>query len=239
MHSKYSKWIGALGLAVVMTTAADAQVGHDPAHSPYQDLRWGQFVSLSAGRILGSGGTLGLGPHDGQVLFLRHEFLADKPLSLALGAGFGQADRLYVRSLSATTDRVAGPVKRNLYMAEGVLQLNLTGGKTWHNLAPYANLGLGLAFAQNLPADSSGYKFGTRFFFAPGAGLRAFVTRRLYLRVEARAVFWSLTYPGPYRTTDPDGLGPLKPLLASTLKEWAPAPMIHAGLGYAFKNPFF
>ena len=240
MHSISSKWIVALGIAGSITAPAAAQVGHDPAHSPYQDLRWGQFVSLTTGRIFGSGGILGLGPHHGQVVFLRHEFLADKAMSVSLGAGFGQADRNYAGNLTVPTNRVNGPVKRNLYLAEATFQLNLTGGKTWHNLAPYANLGLGLAFAQKLPIDSTGYKFGTRFFFAPGAGVRAFLTRRLYIRVEARAVFWSLTYPATYRSTDPDGLGPLTPLLnGQPLKEWAPAPMIHAGLGYAFKNPFF
>ncbi len=240
MLSMTTKWIAALGLAAVMTVPASAQVGHDPARSPFTDLRWGQFVSVSVGRVFGSGGTLGLGPHHGQGIFLRHDFLADKALSIALGAGYVQADRNYAGDLNSTTDRIKGPVQRNLYLAEGVLQLNLTGGKTWRNLAPYANLGLGLAFGQKLPIDSTGYTFSTKFYFAPGAGVRAFLTRRLFVRVEARAVFWSLTYPGTYRTVDPDGLGPLKPILSGQpLKEWAPVPMIHAGLGYAFKNPFF
>lgn len=238
MPRTFAKWTLAVGLLTLAAPAA-AQVGHDPAHSPFQDLRWGQFVSLSAGRIMGSGGTLGLGLHDGKVAFLRHEFLADKALSITLGGGFGQADRNYVGNLSSATDRLKGPVKRNVAMGEAIFTLNLTGGKTWHSLAPYANLGMGLSFTQKLPQDSSGFKSGTRFFFAPGAGVRAFVTRRLFVRVEARAVFSSLAYPGPYRTTDPDGIGPLKPLLASSLKEWVTTPMIHAGLGYAFKNPFF
>lgn len=227
--------------AALLPAAAAAQVGHDPAKSPYRDLRWGQFVSVSGGRIFGSGGTLGLGPHHGQVAWIRHEFLADKPLSLSLGAGYSVADRFYADSLtSATAKRLKGPVDQKTWFGEGLLQLNLTGTKTWHGLAPYVNAGMGLAFGSKLKIDSTGFKFGTRFYLAPGVGVRAFVTRRLFVRAEARALFWSLTYPATYRTADPDGVGPLTGLLAGQpLKEWAPAPVLHVGLGYAFKNPFF
>lgn len=228
--------IAALGLLV---QAAPAQVGHNPARSPYRDLRYGQFVSLSAGRVFGQGGTLGVGPHDGQVAWLRHEFLADRPVSIALSGGYAKLDR-NIAYPDSVTNPVRGPFQHNVFFAEGTFQLNLTGGKTWHSIAPYANLGLGFAFGEKLPADSSGYKLGTKFYLAPSAGLRLFLTRRMFVRVEARAIFWSLSYPATYRSTDPDGFGPAEPILAGQpLKEWAPVPMIHAGLGYAFKNPFF
>jgi hypothetical protein len=227
-------------VALLGTEPAGAQVGHDPAKSPYRDLRWGQFFSVSAGRMFGSGGTLGIGPHDGPVIWVRHEFLADKPITVALSAGYSKADRNYADSLAtATATRLKGPVDQKTWFGEASFQLNLAGTKTWHDLAPYASMGLGLAFGSKVPNDVTGYKFGTRFYLAPSVGVRAFVTRRLYLRVEARAVFWSLSYPATYRL-DPDGVGPLTGLLTGqALKEWAPAPMLHAGLGYAFKNPFF
>ncbi len=229
----------AVVLAVALAGPVQAQVGHDPARSPYRDLRWGQFISLSAGQAFGAGGSHGLGPQDGRVIWARHEFLADRPLTIGFGAGYAQLQRNFAdTSLSGQGFR--GPVDQNVWFAEGVLQLNLTGGKTWNSLAPYIGLGLGLAFGENVPEDRSGYKFGTKFYFAPAVGLRTFVTRRLYVRAEARAVFWNLSYPALYRTYDPDGLGPMQPLLADQpLKEWAPTPMLHAGLGYAFRNPFF
>ncbi|MGE0440625.1 MAG: hypothetical protein AB7L66_09900 [Gemmatimonadales bacterium] len=228
-----------LGLLGLFPAAARAQVGHDPAHSPYRDLKWGQFVSVSAGKLFGAGGTLGIGPHDGDVLWFRHEFLADRPLSVSLGGGYAKANRNYVK-LNLTEDRVKGPEERNLYFAEAGLTLNLTGTKTWHGLAPYAGMGLGLAFGEALPIDSTGYKFGTKFYLAPNAGIRVFLSRRLYVRAEARALFWSLRYPETYRTTDPDGFGPVLPLLAGgAIKEWSTTPSLHAGLGFAFRRPFF
>lgn len=226
-------------LAAVAGPAA-AQVGHDPATSPYRDLRYGQFLSFSAGKAFGGGGTLGIGPHDGTVYWLRHDFLADRPLSIGLGGGFGQLDRNYADIRTTTGDRVIGPVQHDVYFVEGTVLLNLTGGKTWNNLAPYAGFGLGLSFAEKLPQDSSAYNYGTKFFIAPTAGVRVFVSRRLFLRAEARAMFMNLSYPATYRSNDPDGFGPLLPLLAGQgIKEWAPIPVLHVGLGYAFRRPFF
>lgn len=229
----------AAALAVALAGQAAAQVGHDPARSPYRDLRWGQFLSVSAGQAFGKGGSYGLGPHDGPSIWARHEFLADRALTIGLGAGYAQLQRNYAdTSLSGQGFR--GPVDQNVWFAEGLVQLNLTGNKTWNSVAPYIGLGLGLAFGENVPEDRSGYRFGTKFYFAPAVGMRTFLTRRLYVRAEARAIFVNLSYPALYRTYDPDGLGPMEPLLANQpLKQWAPTPVLHAGLGYAFRNPFF
>ncbi len=238
-----SRWFAhALPGLLVATLAGPlaAQVGHDPAHSPYRDLRYSQFVSATAGYMFGSGGQLGIGPHDGRFYSLRHEFLADRPLSLALMVGYGQLQRK-VANLQTTDPalRLTGPIDNNVTFAEGVFQFNLTGGKTWHGLAPYVSAGIGLAFAQGVPSDSSGYSLKTKFYMAPAVGVRAFLTRRLYVRLEARSVFWNLSYPASYRTTDPDGFGPLAPILSGQLKEWSPVPVLHAGLGFAFHRPFF
>ncbi len=228
--------IAALGLLI---RPAGAQAGHDPAHSPFRDLRYSQFVSLSAGRAWGAGGTIGLGPHDGTIAWLRQEFLADRAVSIGLAGGVARLDR-NIATPSSVTKPITGPFKHTVYFGEGTLQLNLTGGKTWHSIAPYVNTGIGFAFGQKLPADSSGYKFSTKFYIAPSIGARVFLSRRMFLRVEARAVFSSLSYPATYRSLDPDGAGPASPiLLGQALKEWAPLPMIHAGFGYAFRNPFF
>jgi hypothetical protein len=217
-----------------------AQVGHDPSRSPYQDLRYGQFLSLTGGYMLGAGGKLGIGPHDGRVVAIRHEFLGDRPLSIALGGGWARLDRKYADTAALIqANRIKGPVQNDIYFGEFIAQLNLVGGRSWHGLAPYVNLGLGLVHGEKVPEDISGYKFGTRFYIAPGAGVRVFLSRRLFVRLEARSIFWNLRYPTHFRT-DPDVFGPLQPLLPDpALKEWSPVPMLHAGFGYAFHRPFF
>ena len=231
---------GAAALTVLAVGPALAQVGHAPNRSPYRDLRYGQFLSATTGYVFGSGGRIEIGPHRGQLVGLRHEFLGDRPLSIALGGSWGRLDRRFVDPVDFN-NRLKGPVQHNVYTGELVVQLNVTGGRTWHNLAPYVNLGLGLAFADKVAADTTAYKFGTRLFIAPGAGARVFLSRRLFVRLEARAMFWNLSYPESYRSgNDPDGLGPLRPILGGQpLKEWSPVPMLHAGLGFAFHRPFF
>lgn len=223
---------------LALAGTAQAQVGHDPARSPYRDMRYGQFVSVTVGRVFGDGGKIGFGPHHGQVAILRHDFLADRPLSISLGAGYAKVDRNFALA-ETQANRLRGPAEHDVWFGEGNVQLNLTGGKTWRGLAPYLGLGVGLAVAERIPGDSSGYKFGTKFYLAPAAGVRVFLSRRLFLRMEARTNFWSLTYPAGLRN-DPDGqFGPEQPILTGEGKEWVPTPILHAGFGFAFRRPFF
>ncbi|MEO8451639.1 MAG: hypothetical protein ABI647_17730 [Gemmatimonadota bacterium] len=216
-----------------------AQVGHDPAKSPYRDLKYGQFVSFTAGYFNGEGGQIGVGPHDGKIFTLRHEFLADRPFSLAITAGYGDLKRIIADTSSvASRPQFRGPVKQSVMFAEGTFQLNLTGGKTWHSIAPYIGSGIGLAFASSIKSDSSGYKFSTKFYVAPTVGLRIFATPRLFIRLEARTYFWSLSYPATFRT-DFDGSGPLQPVLTTPVsKEWVTSGVYNIGIGYAFHRPF-
>ena len=57
--------------SLLLPVAARAQVGHDPARSPYRTLRYSQFISLTAGLLNGNGGALGVAPHHGESLGLR------------------------------------------------------------------------------------------------------------------------------------------------------------------------
>jgi hypothetical protein len=66
-------------------------------------------------------------------------------------------------------------------------------------MAPFTALGIGLVKGEKSPAiDSSGYAFGTHFYFAPSAGTRIILAQGVALRAEARAMFWSLKYPASY-----------------------------------------
>lgn len=239
--SRVSAAGAALVLASVLVAApTTAQVGHDPARSPYRDLRYSQFLSATGGYLFGGGGQFGIGPHDGWVATLRHDFLAERTITIGISGGYARPSRNYADLAATTGPRIKGPVEHRVTFVEGNVQFNVTGGKTWHRLAPYVGAALGLAFAGRVEEDSSTYRFGTKFYAAPALGVRVFLHQRLFLRLEARAMFWNLSYPNRYRDEDPDGFGPLEPLLRGRqLKEWSPVPMLHAGIGYAFNRPFF
>jgi hypothetical protein len=156
-------WRGVIAVAFLGTAPLAAQVGHDPATSPYRDLRYGQFLSGTAGYMFGGGGQLGIGPHGGTVFTLRHDFLADRPLTIGLAGGSATLDRNYA-DLAATSDpRILGPVQDRVMFGEGVLQLNFTGGKTWNGLAGW-------------PSEPSRASPGRTSNLPPGAGPSITVT---------------------------------------------------------------
>jgi hypothetical protein len=215
----------ALGALVLVCPAiALGQVGHSPQSSPYHDLDKGSSFTFVGGRLLGNGGRLGVGPNSGYTFGARFDLRAARALSIGLGVERGNLERLIIDPTQPTSQRVTGPVDQNVTMVEGLVTLNLTGGKTWHGFAPFVGLVGGAAFGTRIPADTSGYNFGTKGFFAPATGFRLFLGDRLHIRGEVRGLFWKLSYPTSFRSgTDP---------VTADAKEWNLAPWFVVGLGF-------
>jgi hypothetical protein len=184
-----------LALALLAPGALLAQVGHPPGSSPYRDIPKGHTFTPFAAYFAGDGGRFGVAPHDGQVYGFRYDIRTGSTVQIGLLLGHGQMERLILDSLVGAGGAVTGTVDQSATFVEADLQLNLTGGKTWNRLAPFIGAGIGLTWAEDIPADRSGFELGTKFYFAPHAGLRLFVTDRIHLRGDARVLFWKLTYP--------------------------------------------
>ena len=215
-----------------------AQVGHDPAHSPYRTLRFGQFIGLNGGLLNGSGGSLGAAPHHGPSIGLRYDFLSSGTVNLGFEATFARLERNLVDPSKPIATALTGPVKQRAGMLAAIIQFNVTGGKTWHRLAPYVSAGFGFMLAEQIKADSnSDFKFRTRFALIPAIGTRVFLTDRLFLRLEARSPFWSVSYPQSFRNT-PSTDPTQPPVLAAPAKEWLANGWYTVGLSYAFSRPF-
>ena len=227
-----------LGLGLLLLAAPlAAQVGHDPAHSPYRTLRYGQFVSFNAAYLNGSGGQIGVAPHNGATFGLRYDFLGANTVTVGLAASYGSVDRLIVDKHKSVENGTTGPVKQSVTLVEGIVQFNLTGGKTWNHIAPFVGAGIGIAFGGSTPIDTSGFRFKTKFAVTPGIGARIFLNDRLFLRLEARNIFWQLSYPEVYRL--PPSAEPLKsPAITGPGKEWTTTGWYTVGLSYAFHRPF-
>jgi len=233
-----------LGLAAIvlllhalLPPSAGAQVGHDPAASPYRTLRFGQFLGVSGGLLNGNGGVLGVAPHHGASLGLRYDFLSAGVVTLGFAASVADLERFVVNPRKPIETAVSGPVKQRIQIAEGIVQFNVTGGKTWHRIAPYISAGAGILLSKDTPVDTSGFTFHTRFALTPGIGARVFLSDRLFLRLEARTSFWSVSYPDSYRQVP--STDPTKPaVLASPKKEWLANGWYTVGLSYAFSRPF-
>jgi hypothetical protein len=219
-----------------------AQVGHRPDASPYRDITKGRSITLLYGDVGGDGGKIGIGPHNGRSYGARLDLRVGAPLQIGFTVARAELERLIVSAADSIHDRVDGPVSQNLTMGEVALQLNLTGKKTWHRLAPFLAGTAGYLGGSTLPPsqpDSSGYHFGGKFYFAPAVGLRIFLGNSLHIRLEARQLYWKLVYPSAYNVepaAEPSA-DPTKPnsvLKGDKLQEWTGARELRAGLGFNF-----
>ena len=219
--------------------AAVAQVGHRPDASPYRDIRKGHSFVPMVGHFGGDGGEFGIAPHHGQTYGFRYDLRTGSTIQFGLGFERGDFDRLIVNPFVELVNRVSGPVKQTVTFAEANLQFNLTGGKTWHRLAPFVGSGVGMTFPSSTPADTSRFKLGHKLYVAPNFGLRIFLTDRLHLRGQAGAVFWKLKYPSTF--TDEPALEPGSPpdnsnavIKDGQTSEWTTSSWLQVGLGYSF-----
>lgn len=228
-------------LALLAPTLAGAQVGHDPRTSPYRDLKHGSMLVPEVGFFQGGGGTIGVAPNSGTLYGFRAEIGAKGPLLLGFEFATGTLERLIVDADDPVATRVKGPVDQRYTLLGLNLKLNLTGGKTWHGLAPYIGGGGGLSTAAKVAADTSGWNYGNRLYFAPTAGVRVFLTPGLYLRGEVRAIFARVTYPQSYRDEpafDPgDATASNAVLAGKPLREWVASGVYTVGIGFPFPWP--
>jgi hypothetical protein len=229
------RFLTLLGITVLLAPAgAHAQVGYSPKSSPFRDIRKGHTFTVMGGYFKGDGGRFGIGPHGAGVFGARYDIRSASALQLGIGVYHGSLERLIVNPFVVVANRVTGPVKQAVTFGEITLQFNLTGGKTWHRLAPYVATSGGIAFAAGTPTDTSGYSFGKKLYLAPALGFRFFLSDRLHLRAEARSTFWKLNYPTTFQkapTEDPSA----PPVLAgASTREWVSSRWLQAGLGYSF-----
>lgn len=241
MHSSFSG--AGLGLALLLAAPLAAQVGHAPASSPYRDIFAGKSLTAVVGDIGGDGGRIGVGPHNGRSYGLRFDIRIGAPVHFAVTVAKADAERFVVSADDSVATRKKGPVDQGLTMFEAAAQLNITGKKTWHRLAPFVGMSVGYVDGGGLPAgapaDSSGYNFGGKFYLSPAAGVRVFLGNNLHLRFEARQLFWKLSYPVSYTiepaaepSTDPDNPNAVLP--NGKRDEWSGGRELRVGVGFAF-----
>ena len=191
----------ALALLLLLAAAppALAQVGYPPDKSPYRDIPKKMSLTALFGYIGGTGGRLGLGPHDGPAYGGRFGDRGERSArALVRGAVRRPHRSAGVPGRGATTSRSAATLPSPVWLFETDVQYTITGGKTWHGFAPYIGGGIGYAWRSSATEGPDAYDFGGRFFWAPFAGTRYYVNPRSFIRAEIRGAFYRLAYPPPY-----------------------------------------
>ena len=214
--------------------AVSAQVGHPPRSSPYRDIRKGHTFTVLGGYFSGDGGQFNIGPHDAGVFGVRYDVRTGGTIQFGLGIAHSSLKRFIIDPFVPLANRKTGPVRQSVTFADVTLQFNLTGGKSWHRIAPFVAASAGLALAGDTPADTSLYDFGRKFYFTPSVGVRVFLSDRIHLRAEAKATFWKLNYPATFESAPV--AEPTTPAVITDgkLSEWTTSSWLQIGLGYSF-----
>lgn len=187
------------GWCLFPSVALAAQAGYLPSQSPYHEITQGSYFEATGGHVFGGGGLLDLGPRNGTSEGLRYILRGKNTLEFLFGGWTAGTERSVIDANDSVATRNKGLFSQRLIAGEVGIQLNITGGKTWHALAPYAGVSFGLVHGQSGPAiDTSGYSFGNTLFFAPGLGTRLFLGHRVYVKADLRALVWKLDYPPSY-----------------------------------------
>jgi hypothetical protein len=213
-----------------------AQLGHDPAQSPYRDIARGTGFIFFAGHLSGGRGKAGVGPSNALSAGLRYEMPLGRAIVSQFTAAYLKGDRFIVNPAvdSTSPDRRTGPADAGLLFTEMALQLRLTGGKTWHGVSPYLGSGLGLAFDLHSPGDTtkSEYRFGTKVTFTASAGLRWYPARKMVVQLDGRVAWWRLKYPSSFKSPAPDSSRVIP--LTQPLTDWTRHPWVSLGIGWIF-----
>jgi len=224
--------LAAISLAAYPASRLTAQVGYDPAHSPYHEAPPSTGPMFFAGYLGGGRGNVPVGVSDGNTWGVRYN-LSFGSTSISLGAAYGQTTRRIVNPFVASDKNTSGLINCDVVLLEGGLQMAITGPKTWHGLAPYLGATVGAAIGSELGQDTSGYAFGTKLTFGPVVGTKLYLGKRVSLSTDFRVIFWRLSYPTNFLVPNTvDGKSVLA--LGAATNEWTTHPWISLGLGWAF-----
>jgi hypothetical protein len=221
-----------LTAATAASAGAQGQVGYPPTGSPYVDLEHSQELTLIVGQYHAHRDPANVGPQSGLATGLHYEWRAAGPLSLTTEVARFESDRRLINPTKAGAARELGTVSRPLYNADFGLGMSLTGGKSWHHIVPEVAAGAGLISDLKSQPDSGGFKFGTRFAFTWGAGLRIVPGGRWQIRGDVKNRTYTMAYPEAYFTTPTGGTPVVKSTQAKSF--WTNNPTFTLGLSRLF-----
>jgi hypothetical protein len=233
------------GLAALAPAAGVSQVvvGNTPDRSPYRDIVSPQSLTLFVGRFAGNSGAAGVGARPSLAYGLRLGIRLSGPVEFWATVGEAASSRHSIiadTSVTHTDSARRGPdIKLPLLLADLALALNVTGDKTWHGLAPYLGLGLGVVAPTHTVSDPGGYSVALNFALTPTIGTRWVLSDALSVRIEARDYYFRYQYPLAYFDTlnlHYAGPPPRKSVLplGTVDREWANHVTLWLGVSYGF-----
>ncbi len=189
---------GLLFLVAVLPGSLRAQVGHDPAHSPFQDVTTRQTFTPFVGQFFGNRANAGVGAQAGPALGGRFSTALSGALELWATLSVINSRRNVIDPSQPTATRTTGPVDYRLVAGDIGIALKLTGSKTYHGFAPYVGAAFGVVTPTSSLTDPSGYRAGSNITFVPTIGTQLRIARAASLTVEARDYLMRYEWPASY-----------------------------------------
>ncbi|MBA3673158.1 MAG: hypothetical protein H0W68_14200 [Gemmatimonadaceae bacterium] len=219
--------LGALTIAAPLA----AQVGHEPARSPFADLEYSQEITPFVGYTRARHDPAGIAPGSGMNVGLRYELSLTGPLAFSTDLFTTRASRNVIDPARPRLTRSRGTATSTVYGADLAMALNLTGQRSWHRVVPQLRAGVGL-MRSSAADDSSGFAFGTPFAFTFGGGFKYVPGGRVQLRADVTDRVFKLSYPDSYYRTASDNTAVLDATTARSF--YTHHTMLTVGVSYLF-----
>lgn len=184
-------------LAAVSAPAGAQLVGSEPSRSPFRDLETTQQVTLSLGWFNAKSDAAGVGPRPALFTQLRHDVHLGGPAWLTSRYGLLRSEREVLDPGFPRAERSLGFTPVTHHVADVGLTLALTGRKTWRGVVPTLGGGIGLT-SDFGTQDVGNYRFGTKFAFTFGPGLRIVLPRGYSIRADLTNHVYQFQYPSTY-----------------------------------------
>jgi hypothetical protein len=221
-------------LLTVASTAAHGQVGYPPARSPYLDLVYSQELTAIFGYYVGRDDPAGVAPQSAPLVGVHYEWRAGGPAHLTGEVVRIASSRTVLDPSKPAASRSLGDQSWPVWSADFGLGMSLTGARSWHQLVPEVNAGVGFMSDFKSKADVGGFKYGTRFALTWGAALRYVPSGSRYqLRADLTNRLNSIRYPVVYfrPTTN------VPPVLTGKDQSvWRNNPSLSIGISYLFSR---
>jgi hypothetical protein len=221
-----------LGSGVTTLEAQTGSVGYPPTRSPYVDLEHHQEFTFLSGQYHAHRDPANVGPQSGLLIGGKYEWRPTGPIHLIAEFDHISSDRRLINPSKPAATRELGTINRPLYSADFGLGLGLTGGKSWHHIVPEVAGGAGVMSDFRSAPDSGGFRFGTRFAFTWGAGLKIVPGGRWQIGADLKNRSYSLSYPEAYFLTPAGGQPVVDAKQAKSF--WMNNPSYTLGLSYLF-----
>ncbi len=187
-----------LALAGAASQPLSAQlVGSEPTRSPFRDLETSQQLTLSAGWFDATRDAARVGPRPAAMFSLRHDIHLAGPAWLTSRYAMVRSERRLIDPGFPAAQRFVRDLPVTHHLADVGLTMALTGRKSWRHVVPTFGTGIGLT-SDFTGADLGSYRFGTKFAFTLGPGVRVVLPSGYSLRLDVTNHVYQFQYPSTY-----------------------------------------